>query len=286
MTLSTLLDGLMCVAVLAMAGYIVERFYDVLDKGNSSMSWSLLAGMFLMMAVNRALLTLRAWGQSRFEALRQGVFSLVFLVCAALVQFSPQNAPGAVLTPDNYVKDLCFLSVVSLYVGAMIFSRALSLVKDHTHSNIALNLLAIVAILVVMWDAEIISLVLLIVVQTVCHVATIAFARIDLDTLKKIVRKTYAVEILTGIMLLIVAFSVLLPHIEEGIETFGDALWYCFAIVTTIGFGDIYAATPLGRFLSVVLGLYGIIVVALITSIITNFYGETKDDNENEEEEA
>ena len=31
------------------------------------------------------------------------------------------------------------------------------------------------------------------------------------------------------------------------------------------------------RVLSVVLGIYGIIVVALITSIIINFYSETKD---------
>ena len=49
-----------------------------------------------------------------------------------------------------------------------------------------------------------------------------------------------------------------------------------FALVTTIGFGDITAVTDLGRTMSVVLGIYGIIVVALITSIIVNFYGEIK----------
>jgi voltage-gated potassium channel Kch len=84
-------------------------------------------------------------------------------------------------------------------------------------------------------------------------------------------------------VLLIVAFSLVFPHLEEGIATFNDALWYCFAIVTTIGFGDFSAVTPIGRLLSVILGLYGIIVVALITSIIVNFYGEMKsvdDDND------
>ena len=285
LTFITFMDGVMCIMVLAMAGYIVERFYDVLNKGNSSMSWSLLAGMFLLMAANHALLIWRAWGEKPTEVIRQSVFSLVFLVCAGLVQFSPQNAPGTVLTLDNYTKDFCFMSVVSLYAGALIFSRVLSIVKDHTRTNVILNLLAIGAILVIMWDFEIISLVVLFVVQTVYHVATIAFTRIDMGTLKKIVRKTYAVEILSGIVLLIVAFSVLLPFIEEGIHGFGDALWYCFAIVTTIGFGDFYATTPMGRFLSVVLGLYGIIVVALITSIIVNFYNEMKDDHSQTEEE-
>jgi hypothetical protein len=50
--------------------------------------------------------------------------------------------------------------------------------------------------------------------------------------------------------------------------------------VTTIGFGDIAASTPVGRVLSVILGLYGIAVVALITSIIVNFYGEMKSEDE------
>ena len=36
------------------------------------------------------------------------------------------------------------------------------------------------------------------------------------------------------------------------------------------------AVSTIGRILSVILGVYGIIVVALITSIIVNFYGEMK----------
>ena len=67
-------------------------------------------------------------------------------------------------------------------------------------------------------------------------------------------------------------------------ENFNDALWYCFAIVTTIGFGDLTAVTDFGRILSVILGIYGIVVVALITSIIVNFYGEMKKDGDEPEE--
>ena len=62
---------------------------------------------------------------------------------------------------------------------------------------------------------------------------------------------------------------------EENIESFPEALWYCFAVVTTIGFGDFVAVTPIGRILTVILGLYGIVVVAVITSIVVNFYNET-----------
>ena len=97
--------------------------------------------------------------------------------------------------------------------------------------------------------------------------------------LKAIIRETYASEILLGLLLLIFAFSYVFKFIEPGIDSFLDGLWYCFAIVTTIGFGDVSAVTIVGRILSVILGMYGIIVVAIITSIVVNFYGETRQKN-------
>ena len=44
------------------------------------------------------------------------------------------------------------------------------------------------------------------------------------------------------------------------------------------------AASLEGRIISVILGAYGIVVVALITSIIVNFYGEMKKKDAREEE--
>ena len=98
--------------------------------------------------------------------------------------------------------------------------------------------------------------------------------------------KKYIIVTLICMLLLIVAVSIVLPGLEPGIVSFADGLWYCFAIVTTIGFGDITATTGLGRLLSVILGLYGIIVVSLITSIIVNFYSEVKADGDTEDADA
>ena len=125
---------------------------------------------------------------------------------------------------------------------------------------------------------------LLIDVQGVSYIVPIAFSQIRMDILKKIIKKTYAAEILIGIVLLIVAFSLVMPAFEPSIDNFGDALWYCFAIVTTIGFGDIAATSAIGRILSVILGAYGIIVVSLITSIIVNFYGEMKKEEDRDDQ--
>ena len=93
----------------------------------------------------------------------------------------------------------------------------------------------------------------------------------------RVIVKTYAAEILAGLMIAVVGASVLLPIFEPGIESFADGLWYSFMLVTTIGFGDLTAVTPAGRLISVAIGIYGIIAVALITSILVSIYNESKD---------
>ena len=115
------------------------------------------------------------------------------------------------------------------------------------------------------------------------NICAMVFSQFNKDIFLRIVHKTYAGEILLGLLLLVVAFSLVLMHNEENIHGFGDALWYCFAVITTIGFGDIAAVSMVGRILTVILGLYGIVVVSILTSIIVNFYSEvkgTKDDDD------
>lgn len=274
------LDGLLSLAVLALAGYYIEYFYSVIEKGNASGKWGLVALMFLGMAMAQGIRIILARSKHRLDVIRHTVYTVAFLACAGLILLSRQSADGAVLTIDAYTQDIHFRIVAWLYEASLICSRVLTILRDRTPRSTWVNIALIAVIVILMWQMEMISMILFIAWQCVAHVGTIAFARIDMPTLKKIVRKTYAAEILFGIVLLIVAFSLVLPYLEEGIPTFTDGLWYCFAIVTTIGFGDFSAVTPLGRLLSVILGLYGIIVVALITSIIVNFYGEMKSDDD------
>ena len=103
----------------------------------------------------------------------------------------------------------------------------------------------------------------------------ITLSNLKLNTFFSVILRTFALEILLGLIALIVGASLILMHIEPGMASFPDALWYCFAVVTTIGFGDFAAVTPAGRIITVILGIYGIVVVAVITSIIVNFYNET-----------
>ena len=124
--------------------------------------------------------------------------------------------------------------------------------------------------------ADIILLVCAIVsISAFLEVISSAGSFLKARVLFKIILRTYALEVILGLFTLMVASSILFTMFEPQIESFPDALWYSFAVVTTIGFGDYTAVTPLGRILTVVIGLYGIVVVAVLTSIIVNFYNET-----------
>jgi len=101
----------------------------------------------------------------------------------------------------------------------------------------------------------------------------------------RVLTKTHAIEIISGLIFTIVTVSIALSFIEPSMEKFGDALWYCFAAVTTIGFGDFSATTFVGRILTVILGIYGIVVTALITSIIVNLYTESTSEDKSKQTE-
>lgn len=184
--------------------------------------------------------------------------------------------------------DLYIFSIAGgIYALSIIVSRIFILIERHRPRDIVYNLIIILgaAFLSVglFWRVESGDIAGVILVECIVisiaafvEVAVMAFSQLKLKVLFKIIVKTYALEVLFGLLTMMVAFSLILMIYEPQMAYFPDALWYCFAVVTTIGFGDIQAVTHIGRAISVILGLYGIIVVAIITSIIVNFYNETK----------
>lgn len=53
---------------------------------------------------------------------------------------------------------------------------------------------------------------------------------------------------------------------DSPIGTLGDAIWWAFTTVTTVGYGDEYPVTPLGRVLGVILMLAGITLLGTLTA--------------------
>ena len=232
-----------------------------------------LAIALFVMGVARLFRAFRLRGSSRLDFYRFLSYGAILLATSV-----------SLLLDAGIVRYACLA-----YYATLLSDRVIAIVQKPKARVIALNVVLILLI-VYLCLATIVSPVSTFVAMMIAAahallgVMAVAFARINLRVLIDVIRRTYAMEVILGLLLLIVSFSYVLKFLEPNTPTLRDALWYCVAIVTTIGFGDIAAVSTEGRILSVILGMYGIVVVALITSIIVNFYGEMKKEGEGKED--
>lgn len=66
--------------------------------------------------------------------------------------------------------------------------------------------------------------------------------------------------------------AYLIFSIDPAFNSFGTAIWYCFELISTIGFGEVVAVSTIGKILSACLSLFSIAVIAIVTSTIVNYY--------------
>ena len=103
----------------------------------------------------------------------------------------------------------------------------------------------------------------------------------SLKTMKYIFKETKSELSMTlfVVFVLMILSSTLMYHIEHDVQpekfaSIGDALWWSVITLTTVGFGDVYPITGLGKFLSGIIALIGIGFVALPTGIISSAFIE------------
>ena len=59
---------------------------------------------------------------------------------------------------------------------------------------------------------------------------------------------------------------------DANITSAGDAVWWVFVTVTTVGYGDRYPTTPGGRTLGVMVMFGGIALIGVLASFLSNFF--------------
>jgi voltage-gated potassium channel len=100
------------------------------------------------------------------------------------------------------------------------------------------------------------------------------------------------VLILVAMAVVVLAGTFVMYSIESRapnihIKTFLDALWWCIATVTTVGYGDITPVTIVGRVVALIYMFFGIAMISLVLSIISNRFRKRieKDESEDQEKE-
>lgn len=76
----------------------------------------------------------------------------------------------------------------------------------------------------------------------------------------------------------VLIFLVPIPMImiEPQIINYNDAIWWAVVTITTVGYGDIYPETGVGRFFAVILMFVGIGIIGTFTSAISAYFASRK----------
>jgi voltage-gated potassium channel len=94
-------------------------------------------------------------------------------------------------------------------------------------------------------------------------------------TLRAASRQLAASFAMAGVIIYVSAYALYFAEGKIQPENFGSvprALWWSVATLTTVGYGDVYPITPLGKILAAFIALVGVAMVALPAGILASTF--------------
>jgi len=107
---------------------------------------------------------------------------------------------------------------------------------------------------------------------------------------KAFIQKRAEFALILGMLLvMILAAGSLLYFAEAGVQPdkFGSiprAMWWAIVTLTTVGYGDTFPITPLGKFLAGVISIMGVMLIALPTGLFAASFTEAMESEKDEAE--
>lgn len=92
---------------------------------------------------------------------------------------------------------------------------------------------------------------------------------------KAVARTTRAVVVASVLLIWVCSVAVLAAERGQpgsSIETIGDAVWWAFVTIATVGYGDMVPVTVAGRAIGIVLMVVGLALVAIITASVASWF--------------
>lgn len=97
-------------------------------------------------------------------------------------------------------------------------------------------------------------------------------------------RKTLTSVLVIALTYIFVSALAMFAYEPDTFDNFFEALYWATTALTTVGYGDIYPVTQIGKFISMISSLFGIAVIALPAGIVTGGFVEQIQRGKDEEE--
>lgn len=95
-----------------------------------------------------------------------------------------------------------------------------------------------------------------------------------LGRIGKLLQRTGAIRIFFAYLILLLIGGIVLTFVEPQIHNIAEGFYFCFVASTTIGFGDIVPVTVLGRIITIIVTLFGVLTVAMVPGVVVAYYTE------------
>lgn len=96
----------------------------------------------------------------------------------------------------------------------------------------------------------------------------------DIDSLNYFIQNHLFKSLFIILGIYIGLASVLLIIFDDGFSTIGDAFWFIMITTSTVGYGDMVPVSAIGKALTILTIIMGIIFVAILTAYLSAVYNE------------
>ena len=239
--------------------HIRKRIYEIVEKDRQHDKISALYDRYILVLVclSAVPLLFKIWNQPIFwlDRIVTALFILDYFLRWITADFSPrmkglslrQSMLRYPVTPMAIIDLLAILPVVTTFPAVMQLLPDMPLTKY-------IQVLRIMRVF-----------------RCVRFLKTMRYARSFISIYRAVrrERKLLIMVLMLSMVYSFVSAAVMFSVEPNSFDSFFEALYWAFAMLTTVGYGDIYPVTRIGRLVSMVSSVFGTAVIAMPAGILT-----------------
>ena len=94
------------------------------------------------------------------------------------------------------------------------------------------------------------------------------------EVIKIFLKDTYLDEILGILALTIITFTLSLYLFDPSMNSLFDSLWFVVSSLTTVGYGDVLPDSMIGKVISLILLIVGVLIFSAITAALASYFNK------------